>query len=370
MDPNKILGLNVERKRWRDFEIVSESDLVVVTGANNFIGSHIVKLLLEQGYQVRGTVRSLKDDSVIYPLKNLVPNAKYQLQLYEVDMLKEESWQEALRDCKYIIHTAEPYPDEPMFGEEVDTVDLSINATQVLLNACINYGNSLKRFVFTSTVAAIAGDSFEDGRTYTETDWPDFDDLQTYIKSKVVCEKYIWDFVKERLDKNQYCFELSVVNPGFVLGPLLLRKTNKSLETIISLLIRDHSMIPDIHLPVCDVRDVALAHSRAIKLPEAAFKRHIIVTEMESMSLRQIAKILDEEFTEYDVPTKVAPDFVIRFFSLFDKSLKLVKPALGRKANFDNRRMYNVLLIEPTDIKKTIIDTATSLIEKKFVPEQ
>lgn len=103
-----------------------------------------------------------------------------------------------------------------------------------------------------------------------------------------------------------------------------MKKTNKSLETIVDLLIRDHSMIPDIYLPVADVRDVALAHIRAIKLPESAFKRHIVVTKFECVSLKEIAKILDKEFTEYDVPTKVAPDFIIKFFSLFDKSLRSV----------------------------------------------
>lgn len=372
MDTNRILGLDVNRKRSGDYDIVSENDLVLVTGANSFIGSHIVKLLLDQGYQVRGTVSSLKDESVVKPLQALVPNSKYKLELFEVDLLDEDGWREPLKGCKYVIHTAAPYPDEPIFGNEIDTVDLALNSITNILNACVNHGmSSLRRFVYTSSIGAIAGDAFVDGKTYNESDWPDnFDDLQPYIKSKVVCEKYLWDWVKERLEKNLECFEVSVINPGFVLGPLLLKKTNQSLELIINLLIRDHSMIPGIFLPVTDVRDVALAHVRAIKLPEAAFKRHIVVTNVECVSLKHIAKILDKEFTEYDVPTKVAPDIVIKFFALFDKSLKLLTPSLGHKAFFDNKRMYNILSIEPVELKTTILDTGYSLIAKKLVPEQ
>lgn len=103
-----------------------------------------------------------------------------------------------------------------------------------------------------------------------------------------------------------------------------MKKTNQSIETVIDLLIKHRSMLPDIYLPVCDVRDVALAHVRALKLPEAASHRHIITSNVESVSLKQIAKILDKEFREYDVPTKVAPDFIVKFFSLFDKRLKMV----------------------------------------------
>jgi len=196
-----------------------------------------------------------------------------------------------------------------------------------------------------------------------------FDDLQSCLKNKVISEKCIWDFVKDRRDKQLDCFEISVINPGFVLGPLLVRKTNKALETIIHLLMRNHPMIPDIYLPVSDVRDVAMAHIRAMKLPEAAFKRHVIVTQRECVSLKYIAQVLEKEFVEYDVPTKVAPDIFIKFFSLFDKSLKLLTPSLGHKAFFNNKRMHSILSIEPIDLKRTILESGYSLIEKKLVIE-
>ena len=137
MDPNSILGIDVTRKRWGDVDTSEQKDLVLVTGASSFIGSHIIKMLLEQGYQVRGTLSSLKDEAIVSPVKNLVQSPKFDLELVEIDLLKPDCWREPIKDCKYIIHTAAPYPDEPVFGNEVDTTDLSVNAMSNLLNSIL-----------------------------------------------------------------------------------------------------------------------------------------------------------------------------------------------------------------------------------------
>jgi nucleoside-diphosphate-sugar epimerase len=87
------------------------SDLVLVSGASGFLASHIVKQLQEQGYRVRGTVRSLKDEKKVAPLRKLVENPKYPLELCEADLLDEKGWIDAVKDCKYVIHTASPVPN-------------------------------------------------------------------------------------------------------------------------------------------------------------------------------------------------------------------------------------------------------------------
>lgn len=67
--------------------------LVLVTGASGYIATHIIKLLLDQGYRVRGTVRNLKDTKKVNPLKSLSSNAEKNLQLVEADLLKPENWE-------------------------------------------------------------------------------------------------------------------------------------------------------------------------------------------------------------------------------------------------------------------------------------
>ena len=67
---------------------------VLVTGASGFLASHVVQKLLETGeYKVRGTVRSLKNEKKVAPLRNLRPeNAKYDLELVEAELMDKESW--------------------------------------------------------------------------------------------------------------------------------------------------------------------------------------------------------------------------------------------------------------------------------------
>lgn len=65
---------------------------MLVTGASGYIASNIIKLLQEQGWKVRGTVRNLGSEEVVKQLKELVPDAKYPLEVVEADLLKEETW--------------------------------------------------------------------------------------------------------------------------------------------------------------------------------------------------------------------------------------------------------------------------------------
>lgn len=90
---------------------------------------------------------------------------------------------------------------------------------------------------------------------------------------------------------------------------------------------REMPMVPDIYAPVCDVRDVALAHIRAMTRKEAVSKRHIIVNNFNCSSFQSWAMILDKEFRpkNYNVPTRIAPHFLIRVLSWFDDVVKTVR---------------------------------------------
>lgn len=70
----------------------NDNEIVLVTGAGGYIAAHIIKQLLELGYKVRGTLRSIKDEKKTLPLKNLVANPKHKLELVEADLLNESSW--------------------------------------------------------------------------------------------------------------------------------------------------------------------------------------------------------------------------------------------------------------------------------------
>ena len=70
----------------------SNSALVLVTGASGYLASHIVHQLLEKGYRVRGTVRSLKNEKKVKPIRELGQNAGSSVDLVEADLMDKDCW--------------------------------------------------------------------------------------------------------------------------------------------------------------------------------------------------------------------------------------------------------------------------------------
>ena len=200
-----------------------ENDLVLVTGASGYVAIHIVKQLLELNYRVRGT---LKDEKKVAAIRDLDKNSKHKLELVEANLLDEKSWINAVKNCTYVLHTASPFPaDRPKNENELITP--AVNGTLFVFRACVQEESLVKRVVLTSSVAAIAPEAFENGRKYTEDDWPNTNSLSPYPKSKTLAEKAAWDFCEERKKSGQSCFELAVINPGFILVIYFLLRPNK-----------------------------------------------------------------------------------------------------------------------------------------------
>ncbi|CAA2988726.1 cinnamoyl- reductase 1-like [Olea europaea subsp. europaea] len=84
---------------------------VCVTGAGGFIASWLVKLLLEKGYTVRGTVRN-PDDPKNFHLREL-EGANERLILCKADLNDYQSLVEAINGCDGVFHTASPVTDDP-----------------------------------------------------------------------------------------------------------------------------------------------------------------------------------------------------------------------------------------------------------------
>ncbi len=70
----------------------------------------------------------------------------------------------------------------------------------------------------------------------------------------MLAERAAWAFVAERKKSRKPCFELAVVNPTFVLGPLLSTVTGESATRFINIFRNKVDKIPNVYLPTCDVR--------------------------------------------------------------------------------------------------------------------
>ncbi|KAL8108531.1 hypothetical protein AgCh_024841 [Apium graveolens] len=80
---------------------------VCVTGAAGYIGSWLVKRLLERGYHVRATVRDPGNEKKVKHLLEL-ENACTNLSLWKADLTEEGSYDDAIQGCEAVFHVATP----------------------------------------------------------------------------------------------------------------------------------------------------------------------------------------------------------------------------------------------------------------------
>lgn len=322
--------------------------LILVTGASGYLASHVVNTLLKDGYRVRGTVRSLKDEKKVNPLKDLANNSE-SLELVEADLLNADCWRHAVKDCEVVMHVASPLPIETPSDEQL-VLGPAINGTLNVLNA--SYEANVRRVVVTSSGLAVMGSDYQNGRTYSEKDWGDENTKAVYCKSKILAEKAAWNFFTEK-QKEQKKFELVVINPVLILGPILHDTMGTSMNRFLSVLGNKVEKIPNMYFPTCDVRDVAKAHIIAAFSNEAIGKRILIGSEPNFIPMSRWAEILQKEFGPkgYNIPNEV------------DTST----PARGEGTCLDLSNMENILKLKSTPFESTVIDMANSLIQRGFL---
>jgi nucleoside-diphosphate-sugar epimerase len=338
--------------------------LVLVTGASGYVAGHCVRELLEHGYRVRGTVRNLADSRKTEHLRRMAaPDGS--LELVEADLSADRGWREAVAGCTYVLHVASPFPAE-IPRDEMELIRPAVDGTKRVLRACAESG-TVKRVVLTSSVAAVAfGHTGGHDVVRTEADWSKIENCEAYQKSKTLAERAAWELVNELPDGQR--FELAVINPGFVLGPLLNAAPGTSGELIRKLMVREMPACPEIGFAPVDVRDVAIAHRLAMERPEAPGNRYICAGA--HLWVQDMAKILAAEFNPrgYRVPTGRLPYWVMWIIARFDKAVRLALGYVGRRELVSSAKAERELGWRMRPVEQTILDTARTMIEQGVVP--
>jgi nucleoside-diphosphate-sugar epimerase len=166
----------------------------LVSGANGFTGSYLVKLLLKKGYQVKGIVRNTSNLDAIKDLP---------VELYYADLATHHSFDDAMEDVDIVFNIGAAY--------RIDGVpqkyfwDVNLEGTRKLLEAAKKKG--IKRFVHCSTVGVqghIKKIPSKEEDPYNPGDY--------YQESKLAAEKLALQYCKEGLP-------LTVVRPAGIYGP-------------------------------------------------------------------------------------------------------------------------------------------------------
>ena len=329
------------------------SEKVLLTGISGYIGLHCAQQLLQNGYNVVGSVRShSKEADVLRSLTNAGVDTAH-LGFVELDLIKDDGWDQALHGCDYLMHTASPFPiANPK--QESEVIEPAVDGTLRAMRAAKN--NGIKRVVLTSSTVAIMGGKKQG--TITPEQWTNLQakNLSAYTKSKTLAEQAAWDFIKDNeVDKVP---ELVSINPGGVFGPAIGENLSGASMSMASQMLQGKvPMVPNVAFPMVDVRDVAKLHVAALKEEKAANQR-FIATETTPRSLQEMGEILN--MLGYTGPsTRVAPNIMLKFLSFFDREAAGMVGFLGMRISADNSKTKEVFNWEPIPFEQTLKDTAS-----------
>ncbi len=335
-------------------------DVVLVTGASGYIGSHVVANLLARGMHVRAAARDLGRAA---HLQQLPVSDGGSLEVVGMDLFDTDSVNAAVAGCSDVIHTAAAVRVVAK-NPQRDIVDPSVVGCQNLVTA-IDAAGCVERFVHTSSTAAISSSTFEDGRMFTSADWCDDASVKfnPYGLAKASAERVVRDWHAQAKDPPR----LVTIHPCVTFGPPMTRRHLRgSLSFIVALINRNPPMVIPLHVNVVDVRDVAEAHVRALTGGQPG-GRYLVVGGHAWM--RDIAKILEDEFPDRKWPRRQIPYSLALLASLFHPKITVswARAHLRKQSFFDASPAERELGMEWRPIEESIIDTVHPILENDWI---
>jgi dihydroflavonol-4-reductase len=237
--------------------------LAFVTGATGFLGSHVARVLAEQGAQLRLLVRPSSD------LRNI---AELNAERVEGDLRDPASIEKALAGCEAVFHVAADYrlwvrdPDQ-MYRSNVE-------GTRSLLEAARKQG--VRRVVYTSSVATMGFNP--NGALANENSPVSLADMISHYKrSKFMAEQVAFDAARSGMD-------VVVVNPTTPMGERDIKPTPTG-RIVVDFLKRKFPAYVETGLNLVDATECARGHVQALQKGRAG-ERYILGGE--NLTLKQI----------------------------------------------------------------------------------
>lgn len=344
--------------------MMNEKKLVLVTGGSGFIAIHTMAKLLQKGYRVRASLRTMsRQDEVKAMLKQAGVSDLAELSFVKADLTDEASWIPAMDKVDAVMHIASPTPaTRPDSADEMVkmAVDGLLNVFKAAKKA------QVERIVLTSASGAVLAGHKNHPEIFTEEDWSDLSaPINAYQRSKTMAEQAAWKFAKE----NQ--LDLVSILPVAVMGPVLGQDFSHSNQAIKNMFEGKMPQLLRLAFDYIDVRDVADLHLLALENPQAVGERFLATTG-ENISYKAQAKLLKEHFGPQanQVSTREIPDFLVKFLAHFKKDLKMPATFLGQNTACSNAKAKKLLNWQPRSAESSIIATAQSMFDLGIIKKE
>lgn len=331
---------------------LTESDLILVTGATGLVGSHFAEEATQRGYRVRALVRS---ESEVDRLR------AWDVELVVGDLGNPASVAAACEGVSVVVHCAAKVGD---WGPTEEYRRINVEGTRALLKAALGAG-TLERWVQISSLGVYSG---ADHYGTDETTPPNTDGIDGYTLTKVESEQLVCDFVA---NKN---FPAVVLRPGFIYGPrdrtVMPRLMEKLRGRKFAYLGQPDKLMNNTYVKnLCEAIWLAIGNDRVIgevfniRDPRAVSKKEFMETICSAASL--------------PIPSKIVPLHIARLLSwnmekiwklLRRKQAPLVNSArikfLGRNLDFDIEKANLQLGYQPsTDFSEAMKHSVECFLE-------
>ncbi|KAK6931498.1 NAD-dependent epimerase/dehydratase [Dillenia turbinata] len=255
-----------------------------VTGGTGLIAAYLVKSLLERGHTVRTTARDPGDTNKVGFLWEM-SGAKERLKIMKADLMVEGSFDEAIQGA-----------------DGANLVDPCIKGTLNVLRSC-SKARSVNRVVLTSSTSAIRyHHNVQQTIPLTESDWSDLEYCKQhnlwYAYAKTVAEKEAWRVAGEN------GIDLVVINPSFVIGPLLAPQPTSSLLLLLAIVKGLSGEYPNTTMGFVHIDDVVATHILAMEERKASGR---LICSSSVAHWSQIIEMLKAKYPCYPFENKKGP---------------------------------------------------------------
>ncbi|KAF5349859.1 hypothetical protein D9758_014041 [Tetrapyrgos nigripes] len=341
----------MQRKFFQAFSEMAPRT-VLVTGASGFIGAHVVKTALDQGYNAVALARGA---NAAY-IKRSSEKYGEKLRVVEVDdIFNGQIDKEIFKSVDGLIHVASPMPDKAPLQ---DIIAPAIKGTLNIIEQAADAG--VKSVVITGALVSLRNpeDNFRNDAwnpLTTEQAVADGSPMAIYTASKKYSELAVWEWAEKHPD-----VEVAVILPPLVVGPyerefFNVQVDNQSLSNkFIYPFIFPDAKYPPLILWT-DVRDLAKAHVNALfdAPPTSSIgRKRILFGNPHEVDNKDVLEILAAKRPQ-----------------LKDRLNKGEPPvATLKKLPLDWKRVEEVTGLKPADLR-TVEQTLLELVDDYLVSE-